>query len=132
MPLIITTKRPIIDREREGFGVTATRGTVDVSRRAAATLEEAIDKALVITLPYSLMTPAADDEALQAQCHALTESGGSVGPLPDGMMIDVEADPHSYKLREACPLIFTSDWLRMSDEERCTAYNAAQESRVTE
>lgn len=57
---------------------------------------------------------------------ALPESGGTVGPFPDGTVIEV-APAQPGELRRACPLIFSSDWVRMSDHERVAAYNAAKE-----
>jgi hypothetical protein len=146
---IVTTKRPrgadrfvITNSGRAklaslGLNLTSEQAGWVVSRRAAATLEEASGHAddHVAGLYYAAQKPGDDlppDYFEHSQkARDLTESGGSVGPLPDGTVIDVEPirsdrpDPR----REACPLIFTSDWLSMSEEDRCAAFNAAQETR---
>lgn len=53
-------------------------------------------------------------------------SGGTIGPLSDGTVIEVALTTDG-ELRAACPLILSSEWIRMSLRERCAAYNARQE-----
>lgn len=79
MPFIVTTKRPLMDPplRSDGFEVA--------SRRAVATLEEARDairKFMEDRFTYGRRYfPDAD---------ALIDSGGTVGPLPDGTVIEVK------------------------------------------
>ena len=79
MPYVITTKRP--------RGVYPELGPL-VSRRAVATLEEAI-----LQTYTSLASEPELDEAARA-IKALPKSGGTVGPLPDGTVIEVEPIGH--------------------------------------
>jgi hypothetical protein len=80
MPYIVTTKRPAkVDHDEE----RAERE--HVSRRAVATLEEARD------FIYSLCAETdVDDERIADDIDRLPESGGTVGPLPDGTVIEVK------------------------------------------
>jgi hypothetical protein len=79
-PYIVTTRQPAkVDHDEE----RAERE--HVSRRAVATLEEARD------FIYSLCAETdVDDERIADDIDRLPESGGSVGPLPDGAVIEVE------------------------------------------
>jgi hypothetical protein len=78
-PYVVTTKRPIV-----AVSPFASRGSFErdnlpvVSARAVATLEEA--RAYVIKRHNTY-----------GAIHSLPESGGTVGPLPDGTMIQVES-----------------------------------------
>lgn len=128
-PYIVTTKRQC-PACVHGPNAGGEHRPESVSRRAVATLEEAIAKALEITLPYALVTQPADDEALQLQCHALSESGGSVGPFPDGSLSEV-ARVKWDTIIAGCP---PEDWEDLadtdlsSDAEVIAAYNARQAS----
>jgi hypothetical protein len=78
-PYIVTTKR------RGYMGLGLVRSPRVVSRRAVATLEEARD------FIYSLCAETdVDDERIADDIDRLPESGGTVGPLPDGTVIEVE------------------------------------------
>jgi hypothetical protein len=85
-PYIVTTKRPNKDD-------APVWDRFDLSRRAVATLDEARkvchDAVLASELPtHEVMDPAHDrfyDAALTLP------DGGTVGPLPDGTVIEVEA-----------------------------------------
>jgi hypothetical protein len=79
MPYIVTTKRPAkVDHDEE----RAERE--HVSRRAVATLEEVKAHAA-----SEVERREHDDDQFFATA-LLPESGGSVGPLPDGAVIEVE------------------------------------------
>lgn len=86
MPYVITTKRKM---------ATAPIGAFQVeSRRAAATLEEA-RKAAHDTMFDRAMESAWAEGSNAANWQAvndLPESGGTVGPLPDGTVIEVVCD----------------------------------------
>jgi hypothetical protein len=89
MPFIVTTKRPT-DR-----GTIAVRGARSrgFSRRAVATLEEnphSNVKDEVARIMLRAGTRSAGP-VLGASDSRLPESGGTVGPLPDGTTIQVEA-----------------------------------------
>jgi hypothetical protein len=78
MPYIVTTKRPV-DAVDCGHP-EAPRNGWPVSRRAVATLEESIRAvADAQTMAVGFTTGV-----------TLPESGGTVGPLPDGTVIEVE------------------------------------------
>jgi hypothetical protein len=84
MPYVITTKGPSTIP-----GVGTLREAVE-SRRAVATLEEASEACCEIIDAI----PGIDDEhrhdpKLQP-AYRLSECGGTVGPLPDGTVIEVE------------------------------------------
>jgi hypothetical protein len=82
MPYAITTKRP----RREGIPVSAADFVI-ASRRAVATLEEAREECDKIV---RLRAKDPDEfERLIWASMALPESGGTVGPLPDGAVIEV-------------------------------------------
>lgn len=82
MPYVITTKRPLMDPplRSDGFEI--------VSRRAVVTLEEARTYVTEIGLRPALLAEDYDD--LRQQFAGVRDSGGTVGPLPDGTLIEVE------------------------------------------
>lgn len=85
-PYIITTKDgPAPDQRDPGYDVWLERQ----SRRAVATLEEARHDAenIVIDALGVRDTMEASDDRFDAR--ELPESGGTVGPLPDGTVIEV-------------------------------------------
>lgn len=90
-PYIVTTKRRWAD------AASNTAGTQLASRRAVATLEETrevADDAVFAAFDRDRKRPG--DElpppymALSIDARDLPESGGTVGPLPDGTVIEVE------------------------------------------
>ncbi len=93
-PYIVTVKRP---REVRALQPSS----VAVSRHTVATLEEARDYIVEETSRSALdrhEDPSFDEVdivvgAIKALTDTLAESGGTVGPLPDGTLIDVERQP---------------------------------------
>jgi hypothetical protein len=84
MPYIITTKRPNECPSRVGFA-DDMRVT---GRRAVATLEEARDGSIDIVRHAG--PPVGEYFEAEKIANRLPESGGTVGPLPDGTLIEVE------------------------------------------
>ena len=85
MPYIITTLPEFQGDRANGAGFKQ-----NVTRTAVATLDEARDvcwKALADVPRYGLQEAAINS----AQVHDLTAEGGTVGPLPDGTVIEVQA-----------------------------------------
>jgi hypothetical protein len=79
MPYIVITERP----SQPDAGNSAQRNR-SVSRRAVATLEEARREAGRACLGSTSL-----DLRNVEQARTLPESGGTVGPLPDGTVIEV-------------------------------------------
>jgi hypothetical protein len=141
MPYVVTTRQPCPEGHTEpvmqgdGHGWDGTsyhtppcatcddRCEVIVSRRAVATLEEAQRAAAEITLPYALTVQPAEDKAMSAACSAITESGGTVGPLPDGTVIEVEPTT----LARLCADLY-EDLSDYGDDEPIKRWNAKQAS----
>jgi hypothetical protein len=73
MPYTITTIHP--DRSEEDGGSAADE------RQAVATLDEARN---------AVWQAVQAQERFRADAFTITESGGSVGPLPDGTVITIE------------------------------------------
>jgi hypothetical protein len=97
---------------------------------AVATLGEARQVVATITLPYALTVQPSEDEALSAACWAIPESGGTVGPLPDGRVIRVSTSPTQSSMR--CDLrVWKSrlDTLRVDDAEIAAAWVDAFNAR---
>lgn len=86
MPYIITTKRP-------GGHVGAARAGAAlrvIARRAVATLEDARrEGGWIVTASYDHLTDGNRGRFAHA-LRDLPESGGTVDPLPDGTIIEVE------------------------------------------
>lgn len=81
MPYIIETKRTANDVS-QGYVVVTTR-------RAVATLDEAQNAAQLVIDNGPPITSKATWQALCGQVVTIGESGGKVGPLPDGTVIEV-------------------------------------------
>ena len=79
MPYIITTTY----QRRPG-----PLGTDLLSRHAVATLDEAREYAWETVKQIS--GPSTATVANRAACESITERGGTIGPLPDGTMIEVK------------------------------------------
>lgn len=92
-PFIVTTKRPVdaVDCGRP----EAPRDGWPVSRRAVATLEEARHAAHDVMLGRAgeadPVWPEGSNSANWNAVDRFPESGGTVGPLPDGTVIEVES-----------------------------------------
>ena len=95
MPYIVTTKRPLSctcwGRVEAKMCRACRKGGKDVSRRAVATLDDARLAARTVVVDSALAqgTTAGTTDAYDS-AFALPESGGTVGPLPDGTVIDFE------------------------------------------
>lgn len=119
-PYIVTAKR------RWDDAATNTGGFSVESRLAVATLDEA--RAFV---GNEIADVAANTNrlypALDKQHRELSESGGTVGPFPDGTVIEV-APTTTDALREAVEISGYGSWpdCDPSDDEIIYAYNAAQ------
>lgn len=113
-PFIVTTKRaPIAANPFASFGSFAKDSQVTqprvVSCRAVASLEEA---AKVIYTAAGQQTTPSDWSYDQCLCK-LPDSGGSVGPLPDGTVIEVEAKSWFELMDDVMPHVAaqpTADW----------------------
>lgn len=101
MPYVITTtatcddcdgqgcKRPArahMSHEVTDCPTCGTSGAVVVGGRAVATLDEARDEAWEIAYPHDQLF----DSRWRDAAKAVSESGGTVGPLPDGTTITVK------------------------------------------
>lgn len=79
MPFTVTTTRPdALDAAHHRLGIATEASSRVVSRRAVATLEEA-----------QAWAHGGMDMFYEAAL-AIPETGGKVGPLPDGTVIEVE------------------------------------------
>lgn len=113
----------------------ATQAGKVVSRHAVATLAEARDYALTIVLraerDHDDGRWAGKYSELDEAARTLSESGGTVGPLPDGTVLEVKPT-----LSWGGRPIGTAQWLReergwtlprgVDDDGAMAAYNAAQ------
>jgi hypothetical protein len=116
-PYIVTTKR------RGYMGLGLVRSPRVVSRRAVATLEEARD------FIYSLCAETdVDDERIADDIDRLPESGGTVGPLPDGTVIEVEQTTADRLLDdlEKWGVGWREEW---NDADLCAAWSDAYNAR---
>lgn len=108
MPFIVTAKRRVVERIDDIERVTHE----PLSRRAVATLEEATNVACAVVDAVFPPIGTLAWMRLRGSIDTLPESGGTVGPLPDGTTIDVEAVPWwelIRDIREPLPVPFTSD-----------------------
>ena len=133
MPFIVTTKQPDRPHRFSQPHVPATYGPGPVSRRAVATLEEARVTAhdVIMAGPTVKVADLPRDAVFgYAGAHTaieeVPESGGSVGPLPDGTVIEVERVSEG-ELGRAIGLNPGGRILaEMSTAEIIAAYNAKQ------
>jgi hypothetical protein len=96
MPFVVTTKRVRVWVDMPtGEDDDGERSATTIERRAVATLEEAREAAHVQVVARTLERLAWPDKppwfGYVQDADALPESGGAVGPLPDGTTIHVEA-----------------------------------------
>lgn len=134
MPHVITTTRPCICTEADDPNDHRKScphwwGHDGVTNRAAGTLDEAKNAIAVIVTDLARDHHAGWQSAF-ALIVGLPEQGGTVGPLPDGTMINVE--PATWKAISAT-LVGTVAGIRLgrehpqaTDAEIIDAYNAAQ------
>jgi hypothetical protein len=116
MPYIVTTKRELED---DGMG----RAWFErVSRHAVATLDEARETAL----------RAVGERRDMYYCEmedAVPESGGTVGPLPDGTVIEVEQRSRNWLADRLGGMTDEHVWPAKDDatlQRQCNAYHARQ------
>jgi hypothetical protein len=125
MPYIVTTKRPA---ELPHGGHPDDYGYPQhVSRRAVATLET--DELFRVLFDGNR---SQNNARVVAQIRSLPESGGTVGPLPDGTVIKVERATWQYLVDRLYPEFGPSD-VRNAEQGDETAqahildaYNARQ------
>jgi hypothetical protein len=115
MPYIVTTKRP----DAQPYNPAHANIWRPVSRRAVATLDAArraclgvLDAAHLQGSPVAVYRAAVD----------LPESGGTVGPLPDGTVIEVE--------RVGWPDIWLKVGDGLSNAQALAAFNARETTRA--
>lgn len=111
MPYIVTTRRGNVHHSDPALGV---------SRRAVATLEEARHAAAQIAREHSGDT--GDPRLPVLKALAISPLGGTIGPLPDGTVIDV-ASVTEFDLKVKA-LVSP----RATVQEACDAFNARQEA----
>ena len=107
MPYIITTKRLM----PHDAGARA-HNSDDWPRTAVATLDEARHEAWGVVQGRNWMTDVSAYQAVSDEARALPTEGGTVGPLPDGTVIEV------------APMGWHPDGL--TDAEAVVAFNEAQ------
>jgi hypothetical protein len=132
MPFIVTTKREV-DQPLVKISGTATpqpgffpKYEVE-SRRAVATLEAA--QRSIGTVLLATVDPGPAYEAARQQVAALTESGGSVGPLPDRTVIEVEPILGGMLALAAGFAVDAYGHCETPQAEIIAAYNAKQETK---
>ena len=119
MPYVITTKRP---EQNEGGRGGVVRPP-HFSRRAVATLEEARQRIVFALAHGEHMSEDARMAGWIGAEKRITENGGTVGPLPDGTVIEVERVGYRYLLDGLLVAPGTNErsWAEILD-----AYNARQ------
>lgn len=139
MPYVITASRPISDEDHkpcEGTGQLTevwpqADGSGDIGDRCHCVTDELVSRRAVATLDEA-MTAACDVIGMEPwnvkqlapfenQVWDLPESGGTVGPLPDGTVIEVEAVTWSV-------LAYAAGITSSAGHRIIAAYNAAQEA----
>jgi hypothetical protein len=120
MPYIITTKQPEplapFDRPRD---------MIETSRTAVATLDEARED-VVATVEIAEDPDGPRLDSLWEHAHGMDESGGTIGPLPDGTVIEVRQVSRD-ELADELPVSFfdARDW-PATDAAILAAFNGAQ------
>jgi hypothetical protein len=116
VPFVITTTRPTLRHAEPGtVGVPNQYYPTVLSRRAVATLEEARVAAA------KLLRERSEEGKAQGVEMWLPKSGGTIGPLPDGTVIEVER----VKIAALAAMV---PRLLEDGENVIAAYNAAQET----
>lgn len=94
MPYIVTTTKPtdpvFVGQIHMGTHTRDEWEATHVSRLAVATLEEAQQEAWGVVSGRPWLNDVSTYQAAADVAHSLAESGGTVGPLPDGTLIEVE------------------------------------------
>jgi hypothetical protein len=114
MPYIVTTERELPSAEDSSTLTYRERRAVATLEKARLVVREAVFTGSALTAP-----------AIWNSIAVLPESGGTVGPLPDGTVIEVEAVSWA-DLRERAGL--GRDALVL-DEQTITAYNTPDRAR---
>lgn len=113
-PYIVTASRP---RPKHLIPETILMAFDVTFRRAVATLEA--------ELPRIMLEHGANGDWATSAVLNLRESGGSVGPLPDGTVIEIAQCKRSELYREL-PIIVRArfgSWANTTDEQVCSAWN---------
>jgi len=111
-------------------GTPATESTpaFSVSRVAVVTLGEARHKAYAIGWDTPGFRDAAEFNGYMDACHALPDTGGTVGPLPDGTTITVE--PVGWDVLAAETGVPLDTMSGGGCSKIVAAFNAAQEAKA--
>jgi hypothetical protein len=121
MPYIITTTLRTDDVVADALESVGTRvlfsGVPRATRTAVATLEEA--RAAVWAQVFDSRSRTIDG----SEVDSLPGSGGTIGPLPDGAVIEVRRVMHAELAREAG--LGRRDTPMMSDAAIVAAFNAS-------
>ena len=126
MPYIVTTKEPV---HHPGEAVTIREGDYVPPRGRHAGGSQGATGSVQADLNDYASTSATDGDydRVSDQLQTLPESGGTIGPLPDGTVIEVK----QWREEVACAWahFYGPDGVsRWSDlDEVIAAYNAAQE-----
>lgn len=117
MPYVITTKTPAVTVSDEACMRV-------LSRHAVATLEEA--RAAILADLGDMNAIGGPEDELVGNVLDISESGGTVGPLPDGTVIEVEQIGWATLWQDVRPDPPTDSPL-WSEERIIDAYNARQD-----
>jgi hypothetical protein len=126
MPYIVTTKQP-----DERTGSSGERSHVEfASRLAVATLEKA-RRIIIDAVTGTSRSAAVQYDALVNYADTVPESGGTVGPLPDGTVIEVEQADWSLLARSCDPPLpiagpAGSEWTEAEKQIILDTFNARE------
>lgn len=122
MPYVITTST---HNYPNGSGYTVH------TRRAVATLDEARSAAELAVIERHRASPRPWGRDWQAEADRLPDSGGTVGPLPDGTVIGVELVGWGAFVDYLTDAEKLSEPIHGREAEVIAAYNAAHEVRAS-
>lgn len=124
MPYIVSTSLHEDIPARPGMALKTPTGS-----QAVATLEEARESAYqeVVAQVNDTTHEGTPGDGLKDACCDLTESGGTIGPLPNGCVIDVRETDYDELANIAGEWIDPEGDLTASEEARIIdAYNAGR------